>query len=878
MNILLCRIKKYLAVTFLLLLTFACSTEKNTPLSVAFHNMTAHYNIQFNGSESYLKGLRKIEDAHEDNYTEILPVYIVPDENAAGTVAPDMERTQKKAMKVIELHSIKVKREYKKGDLTQKQRDYLKKNEYNKWVDDAYMLIGQTYFYQRNYSLSLETFRFVLREFENEPVTVEAKLWMAKANIEEQEFGEALNILNDIDTRRKVDEKVKSQINAVFAQYFIYQNEYENAIKRLKKALKKPGGKTNKMRYTFILAQLYQKTGNNGKAYNMYEKVIKMNPPYEMTFNAKINMAGTFEKGNESGDDILSQLYKMLKDDKNLDFRDQIYYAIGDIYLKEGDKTNAIENYKFSAGYSVDNNRQKARTYIALADLYYEQPSYIDAQAYYDSAFTIIDTDYKDYDIIEAKSKNLNELVESIKAVKLQDSLQYLASLSIDDRMNVIDEIIAGVEAKEREEQLAEQQRLQDMQLNQINNLNNTAANRTNAWYFYNPTAKSYGQKEFRTTWGQRKLEDNWRRKNKKISVHDQLAYGEGNTKTEEKDKELNNKSREYYMQNIPLTDSAMEASNEIIKEALVNIGLIYRNQFNETELSIEAFLDLIRRYPNDNITLNAYYNLYLIYKESDPAKSNMYKNTIINRFPNSNFAKVLTDPNYFKEIEKQEKESQVFYEKTFNLFKQERYNEVINNANYALNRYKDVDLIPKFKYLRTLSIGKTSDAGSFRKALNEFINEPENGDLIKSANKILSYLDNQNPEVKNEQETEIAYDLYSTELEKEYFLIISLPIRENLNQLAFNIINFNLDNFDKQNLSVNQVDFDGNLKLVKIDMFKDLDAAMKYYNTISSDQSVFKEVNANEANIFVISAGNYNTLIKDKTLSRYLIFFENNF
>ena len=360
----------------------------------------------------------------------------------------------------------------------------------------------------------------------------------------------------------------------------------------------------------------------------------------------------------------------------------------------------------------------------------------------------------------------------------------------------------------------------------------------------------------------------------------DQLtALGDTVVESKQTTTELSNKSREYYLRNIPLTDSAMLKSHETIKESLVNIGLIYKNQFNETELSVKAFEDLTARYPNDPVALTGYYNLYIIYREDNPSKAESYKNIIVSKYPDSKFAKVLTDPEYFKEIERQEKEGPLFYEQTLDLFNNENYARVVQNADIALVKYKNTDLIPKFKYLKTMSLGKTSDTETFRKALEEFIKDPENKELAGRARIVLNYLDNDRPEIKEKQEAELAREIYNIAPDQNHYLVVMINANANLDQLAFNVINFNLDNYDQLNLNVEKATLNAQYKMVQVGMFKGQDEVMKYYNGILENaNSILVDVNARENDIFFISMENIRTLKQDGNINRYQLFFNANY
>ena len=358
------RNKSLTLLSILLLLLFSnCSTEKNTGLSRTYHNINSKFNIFFNGEESYKSGVIKAEKNFTDNYSKILPVFYYSNETVAQTVAPEMNRALQKASKVITLHSITAKPEFKKGPQTQKQRDFYNQKEYNKWIKNNLLLMGKSYTYKRDFFLAQEALRKLITDYPNEPLRYEALIWMARANSEQEEYREAERILILLETDTDLPKSLKGDLYITLADLYIKQNNYPKAVPYLEKALEFTRKKTLKLRYSYILAQLYEETGEPDKANKKYREVIKMNPPYEMTFNAKINMAGTFRPGAENPREISAQLRKMLKDDKNIEFLDQVYYALGDLEFKQGNEENAIDFFKLSAEKSVSNFNQKGLSY-----------------------------------------------------------------------------------------------------------------------------------------------------------------------------------------------------------------------------------------------------------------------------------------------------------------------------------------------------------------------------------------------------------------------------------------------------------------------------------------------------------------------------------
>jgi tetratricopeptide (TPR) repeat protein len=320
-----------------------------------------------------------------------------------------------------------------------------------KWMDENYLLLGITYVYKNEYNLAIETFKHIISDFPHTPSKYSALIWLSRCYNETNEYKESEKILMLLEADEKMPEKMYEDFYTTYSDYYLKQKNYEKAIPMLEKTLGYCHRKIYKVRYTYVLAQVYQKNENMEKAAENFKKVIKMNPPYEMTFNAKINLAGSFNASKGEGKEIRSLLRKMLNEDKNIEFQDQIYFALGKIALKENKKEEAIDLFKESARKSSKNPNQKGLSYLALADLYYNMPEYIFAQAYYDSTLQNINTGFENYASINLKAGSLTRLVKNLMMFQLQDSLQTLAKMSESDRLKAIDKVIAVVVQKEQE-------------------------------------------------------------------------------------------------------------------------------------------------------------------------------------------------------------------------------------------------------------------------------------------------------------------------------------------------------------------------------------------------------------------------------------------
>lgn len=863
-----------------------CTTERNTFVTRTYHNVTSHFNIIFNGRESFRKGQDYITENYEDDYTTILPIFKYGDEDVASSIAGNMDRTLDKGSKVITFHSIKVKPERKRGFVTQKEQEFYNKKEFNKWMDDNYLLMGKAHFYKMDYHLAMETYRFILSEFPNEEETKNSTyIWMARTHVQMGDFRDAGELLEKLSNQTNLTKDQQGELLATYADFHLKQENYKEAMDYLQQAMEFINNKDRIVRYTFILAQLNLKLENYVMASELFDEVISMNPRYEMTFNAKINRALAFEGGSDTGNEIKAQLKKMLKDDKNIDYQDQIYYALGVIALKEGKREEALQHFKTSANVSVSNEIQKAKSYLALADLYYKEPDYMNAQAYYDSTYQFIDTDFPNYEDIQAKATSLGNLASNMQIANREDSLQRIAAMPEAEQLVFIDNLIDQVREEERlarERELDQQNNLRFSQ-NQTQSFNQTGAG-GGQWYFYNPSAKSVGQPEFRMRWGSRKLEDNWRRRNKAASAsgYENLANEEAiPTGTDPSQPQItDNKSREYYLQHLPVTDSAIQVSEKRIQQALYNIGLIYRDELNDQEKATEAFEELVNRYPKSELSLLVYYSLHqLNLAEGNEVMANFYKEQIINNYPESPYAKVLINPDYMKELEEEQNRANTLYNQAYDLYNNRLYAEVVDKTNTVIEDYPDHDLIPKVAYLQAVSKGKMSGSDAvLREEMKNYIQNYPGSDPVEFANAIINHLDKAKPEIFEAAEEQIAAEIYDYNPDTVHLVGFVVDSQKEMNQLVFNLINYNLDNYQKQQLKTDVKAVEEPVQLVTVQSFKSQNEARNYFNKAMGDNAVFKDVDINQAGMFIISAGNYQTLLKDKSVSRYFTFFKNNY
>ena len=891
---------KYLFLV-ILVIGVSCSTKRNTGLTRGYHNLTAHYNAFFNGRESYKEGIKKIEKTIKDDFTTFIPVFPISNEAASKSASSEMDAALLKSAKVIKLHSITVKPKRKSGTLSKKKKEFYNKTEYCNWVDDSWFLTGKSKLVNHDYYGAEEAFEYIIKEYTNQEIKYDASIWLARTYNEMGKYKDSKNILDRVEGEKDFPKRLLKDLTLTYADLFMKEKKYEDAIPKLKTALKLKCKKREKARYYYILAQLYQKSNQYTNASDCYTQVTKLNPPYEMIFNAQINRATCFDMGSGNAGQIRKQLNKMLKDDKNIDYRDQIYFALANLYQKEKETEKALDLYKMSARSSISNSTQKALSYLAVADIYFGQQKYILAQNYYDSTMTFLDQKYVDYPIIEAKSKNLSELVNSLIIIQNEDSLQRIAALPEKDRNKLIDnliqEIIQEEERKKQEEQQQQVNSMMYMQNQQNQSFNNNLGG--GKWYFYNPATLSFGMSEFKKKWGNRKLEDDWRRKNKAVTMS---ANGEELTNSADsvvKPAITDNKKREYYLQYLPLNDSLLALSNARTEDALFNSGEAYKNRLKNYPLSIIQFETLINRYPQSRYILQAYYYLYSMNNElKNDANALKYKNLILQKFPESNYAHILSNPNYMKELEEKKGVINQLYDQAYQEFKNRDYNKVFNYCRQADSLFSNNYISAKFKLLKALSTGGAGDIDGFKNSLNSIIEKYPGTEEKTTAENILAYVSkgdysylaqqalvqqsNQNQnQVQNTQNqvdsvpTPVVDELYKIDdSDKQYFVIL-LDKNADIYRLKYNLFGYNIDYFSMFDFEISTGTWNDRYQLIKVLPFASRKEAVKYYKSANKHKDiVFKGIDERQYKFFVISETNIPVLQADKDFDRYMNFF----
>ncbi|MCY1721718.1 tetratricopeptide repeat protein [Prolixibacteraceae bacterium Z1-6] len=888
---------------FSLVLIFAgCSTEKNTGASRAFHNVTSKYNVYFNANESVKEGVLTINERIEDDFTRLLPIYKESDPSSVRMVKSDMEYAVIKCSKLVEIHSI-TKKPKRKRKRTRKYQEFASQEEFNKWIDDSYLLMGKAYYYQQNYYAAIDNFSYVVRKYPTEETASEAQVWLIKAYTEMERFIEANEVIQAIQGYDDFPKKLERELAVATANYYVKQQEYGDAVRMLDIAIKKTFWKKDKARLQYIIAQLFQEMGQNAEASNAFKAVIKMNPGYKMAFNARINSAGVFS-GEGSTDEQKKELNKLLRDNKNTDFLDQIYYALGNVFFREGNRDVAKENYKKSVASSFKNPYQRALSSITLADLYYEDLNYRGAQSYYDSAMIIIDGTYPNYANVSDRYGSLTSLVDNLLIVEREDSLQKVALMPEKEREALIANLMKEEQERQRNMENVAMQGATGQGYYRSNRYRMGMGSSGGAgWYFYNPQTVTYGKVTFQQQWGKRQLEDDWRRSNKNtISAEEYDEIAEDLPPEEQRVEDPLKK--EFYTQDLPLTDSLMNVSHEKIRDALYNAGKIFKSEFEDYPRSNERFEELIERYAENIYLLSAYFDLYDSYELlGDQPKSNYYRNLIISGYPESKFAQYLLNPNFFIEMEARLDSLNRLYQETYRNYKGGRYTNVLALTGEMKQMKPDSVVIPKIDFMEVVANGVLTDVHNFEALLKTYLEKYPKKEPSPLAQEILALIQDStladyeklvamgyiNEEIQNEEllpENFLSDDEFGGKFTYDedllHYFVIAYPREDenkiDLNRLKFDIANYNIDHYTKIDYDIETENFDDNIAFVLVRSMTNKENALIYHGAIIRRAQVFKTLHDVDYMNFVISSTNYRAIREERSTADYLKFFVKNY
>ncbi|MBR6978547.1 MAG: tetratricopeptide repeat protein [Prevotella sp.] len=911
-----------LLLTLLFLVLAGCSSQKNTAKSRFWQSFTAKYNIYYNGTQAYIEGSQAKEDGNKDNYTEIIPLYTVGNKSSVQLGSGSFDKAIEKSQKAIKLHSISKRPEWTKSRRkTAKDIEWLNRREYNPMLWKAWMLMGRSQFHKGAFDEAAATFSYMSRLYQTQPaIYCKARAWLAKCYIEQDWLYDAEDVIRNME-RDSIDWHATKEWNYTYADYYIHTGDYEKAIPYLRKVIKSEMRSKQRAREWYLMGQLEAELGNREKAYKAYKHVLKENPPYELAFNARIAMTEVMAAGSTKK--TISRLKRMAASDNNKDYLDQVYYAMGNVYLLDKDTTNAIAAYEKGNTKATRSGVEKGVLLLKLGNLYWEKEKFGDAQRCYGAAIGMLDKERKDYEELSNRSKILDELAPHTEAIHLQDSLLELADMPEKERLEAIDRVIEALKKKEKEERKAQaEEAVQQQQGRGNTNVNNRQQNQQNAmqnqqqqqgeWYFYNALAVSQGKTTFQRQWGKRENEDNWRRSNKTVvsdfnaenmegmegtgemgdSILAAQTAAEDSLATVQDSAQNDPHKREYYLKQIPFTDEQKQECHVIIADGLFHSGIIFKDKLDNLRLSEKQFDRLTFNYPEFEKMDEVYYHLFLLYsRKGETANADSCVAKLQEQFPESQWTKILTDPYFVENSKWGEQMEDSLYSATYNAFKADRHEEVMANAELSETRFPLGGNRDKFLFIRGLSRLNHDDAEGCLADMNEvvknfpsgrisemagmIINGVKEGKRLKGGQFDLSDMWSRRSVVLNDSDSLAARKFNPDRLKEFVYVIAYHPDSLNENQLLYEMARFNFTTYIVRNFEIELEDLDG-IHLMKVSGFRLFDEAHQYASEVHKQENVVRKLK--KARTLIISKENLELLGKQFSFDDYNEFYAKHF
>ena len=837
-----------------------CSLEQNTITSKIYHNTTARFNGYFYAREKTREVEKVILKSLDDDHNQILRLFPKLDTVLAKSYAKDTEE-------IIKMASLSIQR-----------------HPNSRWVYHDYVYVGLARLYSCDFQNAIQTFKYVNTKSTDINIRHEALIHLIRTFTEQAEYDKADEAIRFLE-KEKMNKVNQKNLYLEKAYYGQVRDNYDLMVRSLAKADSLLTRNDRKGRIYFIIGQVYQKLGFGAEAYNYYRKCIATNPEYEIDFYARLNMAQV-ARLDDSRDikTVRKQFNKLLTDAKNAEFKDKIYYELGEFERKQNHLNEAIDNYKLAA-HAGRNKRIQGTAYLRSGQIYFDSlKKYELAKAYYDSAVSSLPKEFDDYEAIKKRQEILGDFVKYTQTIQWQDSLLVMAELDSTVLRKQLDSTIAVrnkpvIGKKKRKRAASSSSGNSDSSNPFFQSAPGDGTDIGTDWYFSNQSAVGLGQTEFQRVWGTIALEDNWRRSNKAASIGElkdqQVTANEpGQESVDDKKEDKAEDAAVKVFQQLPYTAEQKKQSLAKIEEAYFRLGDLYYLQLNQKQNALELYEKLLGRFPETEYAPEVLYKLYLIAKENPSGVSERYAQLLKDKYPNSTFAKILINPNYLKETSVAVEKQKLIYKEAYTLFTQGNLRLSQDQINLA-KAAGETNFTPQLELLEILITGKTEDATRYQFELAEFIKKyPDNSELKSYAENLLasskSFL----------EKTEKAKGIrFVNSLDEPHYLVVVYRTEDKITDLfTQTLANFNTQSFKAKNLKTSNLKFNEVYSISFVSELSDRTTAADYFDKMKAHLVKTPSLTNYKFDIFVITKDNFQIFYRTKALDEYLTFFDRNY
>lgn len=932
------------------------ATKKFTPFRRFVQNNVTHYNFYYNANAKLNAVMERAKLAQVDDFSRLLSFYPYSFENTSSQKV-ELDSVILKSTGGILLHDLR-----------------------SDWVDDLYLLIGKAYFLRNELDSAALTFQFinynlfprkkkdddenkviggnsqaaqgtlsiadkekrniVQKTFTKAPSRNESLLWLTRTLTEKKQFGDAAGMLNILHNDPNLPKRLVNDLNEVTAFWFYAQDTYDSSAVYLEKALSAAENKQDLARWEYLLAQMLEMSGKYDLASEYYMKAAKHTVNPLLDIHAHLNEAKMARQSGNTKEleNNISRLQKMAKKDKYESYRDIIFYSIAQLNLQMPDTATGISYYKKSIATPATSTTYKEKSFLQLANLSYEQKKYPDAFAWYDS---LMPSAYKvkvDYNLKERRDALAN-VVEKIRVIELEDSLQKIAAMPAAERDAFLKKLSKALRKASGSKEEDFTSSTNTGFSNSKNEPTDLFAPAKGEWYFYNSGLKSKGFSEFKSRWGKRENVDNWRRASATAANAKGPAFGDPLDAGQALGKDsatsgLVENSYDALLQNVPLTPEAIDSSNKRIAENMLALARIFQFEIQDYDEAIRVYDEYLVRFPNRLMEGEVYLNLYYCWnKKGDQAKADYYKNLVVTKFNGKPSGIKISHPEYLRPDLKNP-EVTARYQTIYDLFIEGRFDSAFAIKKEQDSIYGDSYWSPQLLYIEaiyhirqkndSLAIERLTYAEAsstdekFKQKMNTMIEVlgrrkeienylstlqvtrvEENKILIpvevKPETKILTPSSNNPAQVKTIKPINRTVSSDSTirsipSLNKAGFRLqpdkphLVLMVLDKVDQVYVNeaknaFLRYNRNNFASTPFTINKDVLTTDKQLLLIAPFNDADDALAYYEKIK--KAAPTEVSwlpKNKYSFLIINADNLQILKENKDLGSYIQLLNNNY
>ncbi len=861
-------------IVILVIFIGACSSERNTFTNRAFHNLTAHFNAYYLADAKIKDVENQVKANYKEDFTQVLPVFIPIDSATIQENNEKLDSARELSSKAIDWHRI------------------------SKWVDDSYYLLGKIDYLQAQQDDAQNAFKYVNSTGKDKELRHQALISLLRLYVDRREYENANFTIDYLSKETEISDPNRFTLFKTLAYYYEIRSDQNGVIGALDRAVEVAQDKKEESRINFILAQRYQQEGLDALAYDYYQKSLAGNPPYEQSFFATLYAQQVAELNASKDLKRVRNYYEDLyKDPKNKDLKDVVIYERALFEEKQGDIPLTLDLLHQAAKEPGSNPRLKGYIYQKLAELNLDEFKDFRATKYYlDSALTFIKADDPVAIAIQDQKTTLDQYVFHVERIQLKDSLIQVAALDPAEQIKIAEKFIASEEERLVREA---QEKTQPKSSNIFDNLLAfSGRDPGSSFYFDNGVAMQQGAIEFNRVWGNRPLQDNWRRRAAifQISTQPEPTLSAGDSLPADENPILAGlPTLESLLDKIPNSPEQLSQINSELEESYFELGKLLYFDLKETEQSIDNLETLIRNYPGSIKKPEAYYLLYLGQKDTG-GNFEQYVGRLNREFPESQYTYSVNNPDaasgnlaYV--------ESSKRYEEAYHAYYSGEYIKTRQLVKSTLEQYPLTRNTEKLLLLDIMVTGKLESRDRFKERLETYIQNTKDESLVSLARNMLRPLLSSEELAVMEPKDSVSVDstqLTSTnsadnqgkvipenspykvnETQTHIFVITLTPSEsESVKGLLGDLENFHAKTFPNARLRTGNMNMNQENAIFIISPFSNAEKAKEYYLKYSKEFQSEGLTEGMKANSFFISIENFQILNKTKNMEEYRTFF----